>query len=160
MEIVELAIPLEIATYDENIVKGENLSFAHFSTPQRCAEFLGFLRKKHIAVKRTCCNGCGCLIPNKSNKEIKVLVSRFNLENPIPTMLFCEEAIDTNNDTIEDSDNHNQLVTMECGVCLKDVNSINMVNVCAVANHYTCVTCYTHLKSMAFSCPFCRGKLK
>jgi hypothetical protein len=157
---IELARPLEIATYGENIEKGGNLSFAHFSNPKRCAEFLDFLRKKHIAVKRTCCNGCGCLIPNKSNKDIKLLVSRFNLENPIPKMLICEETTDT--DTIADSDNHNhnQVIDVECGVCLKDMNGINMVNVCSIANHDTCVTCYTHLKSMAFSCPFCRGKLK
>ena len=136
-------------TYEKN---EDNPEFAHFSTPQRCGEFVSFLRNNdNIVVKNTCCNGCGCLIPNKTNKEIKLLVSRFNLENPTPTMLFCKEV--TNIFTTS-------IATTECGVCLKDVNSIIMVNVCAVPNHDTCVICYTHLKTNAFSCPFCRGALK
>ena len=145
---IEFARPLEMEIYSEytDFQNIKHLEFAHFSTPQRCAEFVSFLRENGIPIRRICCMGNGCLIPNKTNQEIKLLVARFKLETPTQTNT--------------ELDSETPVITTECGVCLKDVNSTIMVNVCANNGHDTCVTCYTHLKTMAFSCPFCRGKLK
>jgi hypothetical protein len=143
MEIA-LTRPLEMnINFFENIETSNKFEFAHFSTSEECGRFVLFLRNNNINVKKTCCIGCGCLIPNKTRQEIKELVKRFNLDSAP----LC-------------SDTTALSTTTECGVCLKDVNSIIMVNVCVNKGHDTCVTCYTHLKSLAFSCPFCRGNLK
>ena len=150
---IELARPLEPQTEYANI--GEpieaTMEFAHFSNIQRCYEFIRFLKRNNISYEMTCCSGQGCLIANKTRKEVQLLVARFNSEIPMSNTDadYCKEVTDES------------IVMTECGVCLNDVNSIIMVNVCTLAKgHDTCITCYTHLKSSAHSCPFCRGKLK